>query len=99
MSMNSELLHQFLESVQAKARSRSSGLEFEMAYQARIAIDRIKLAVRRTEQADSRGDHIREAGLLLLEALDRLQSVERRFQLRSRYTALRSEENESERCS
>ena len=97
--MNSELLHQFLESVEAEVRSRPSGLEFEMAYQARIAIDRIKLAVKWTEQADSRGGQIREAGLLLLEALDRLQSVERRFQLRSRYAALCKEENRSERCS
>lgn len=81
--MNSELLYQFVEMIEAEARARPSRMEFEMAYQARIAIDRIKLAVKHAEQPDQS----REVGLLLLDALDRLQSVERRFQLRSRRTA------------
>ena len=85
--MNSELLHQTLEAIEAEVRSRPSGMEFEMAYQARVAIDSIKAAVKQTEQAAGRPDQIREAGLLLLDALDRLQSVERRFQQCSRYVA------------
>ena len=62
-------------------------MEFEVAYQTRVAIDRIKLAVKQTEGAEGRDDRIHEAGLLLLDALDRLQSVERRFQQRSRHMA------------
>ena len=80
VNVKSELLFQ----LEAEAQSRPSGMEFEMAYQARIAIDRIKLAVKQSEQAENQPDQIREAGLLLLDALDRLQSVERRFQPRSR---------------
>ena len=82
--MNSELIHQVVEMIEAETQARPSGMEFEMAYQARVAIDRIKLAVKQSEQAGNRPDEIREVGLLLLDALDRLQSVERRFQLRSR---------------
>ena len=89
--MNSELLFQFVEIIEAEAQSRPSGMEFEMAYQVQVAIDRIKLAVKQSEQGGNEPDQIRETGLLLLEALDRLQSVERRFQLRSR-TASDSQE-------
>ena len=37
-----------------------------MAYQARIAIDRIKFAIRHTEQFSKPCIHVREAGLQLL---------------------------------
>ena len=82
--MKSESLNQILDTIETQVRSRLSAMEFEMAYQARIAIDRIKFAIKQTEQAGGRPDQIREAGMLLLEALDRLDSVERRFQQRSR---------------
>jgi len=55
-----------------------------MAYQSRVAIDRIKFAIKHTEQFGSRTDQTREAGLQLLDALQRLEMVERRFQERSR---------------
>jgi hypothetical protein len=54
-------------------------MEFEMAYQARIAIDRIRFAIKHTEQFAPHTDQMREAGLQLLDALERLESVERRF--------------------
>lgn len=85
--MNSELLFQIVELIEDEVQSRPSGMEFEMAYQGRVAIDLIKRAVKQSEQAGNQPDQIRETGLLLLDALDRLQSVERRFQLRSRKTA------------
>ena len=91
--MNSELLYQAVEMIEAEAQARPSGMEFEMAYQARVAIDRIKLAVKRSERPGSHLDQAREVGLLLLDALDRLQSVERRFQLRSRRTVQNPQEN------
>ena len=59
-------------------------MEFEMAYQARVAIDRIRFAIKHTEQFGSRSDQMREAGLQLLDALQRLETVDRRFQERSR---------------
>jgi hypothetical protein len=63
-------------------------MEFEMAYQARVAIDRIRFAIKHTERFGPHTDQMREAGLQLLDALERLESVDRRFQRRSRLTPL-----------
>ena len=82
--MGSEAMHQILEQIEADVQSRPSPIEFEMAYQARVAIDRIKFAIKHTEQFAPRTDTIREAGLQLLDALERLEAVDRRFQQRSR---------------
>jgi|SRR6185437_4499373 len=82
--MSSESMQQIVEVIEAEIRSRPSGVEFEMAYQARIAIDRIKFAIRHTEQFSKPCIHMREAGLQLLDALERLESLDRRFQVRSR---------------
>ena len=72
------------ESVQSIEESRPSAIEFEMAYQARVAIDRIRFAIKHTEQFGPRSDQMREAGLQLLDALQRLETVDRCFQARSR---------------
>jgi hypothetical protein len=82
--MSSETMQQLVEVIEAEIRSRPSAIEFEMAYQARIAIDRIKFAIRHTEQFSKPCIHMREAGLQLLDALERLESLDRRFQIRSR---------------
>lgn len=82
--MSSEAMHQILEQIETDVHSRPSPIEFEMAYQARVAIDRIKFAIKHTEQFAPRIDTIREAGLQLLDALERLESVDRRFLQRSR---------------
>src|SRR3954452_10365783 len=81
--MSSEAMHQILEQIAADVQSRPSPIEFEMAYQARVAIDRIKFAIKHTEQFAPNTDPIREAGLQLLDALQRLETVDRRFQERS----------------
>ena len=60
---------------------------FEMAYQARVAIDRIKFAIKHAEQFAEACIHMREVGLQLLDALERLESLDRRFQIRSRIAA------------
>jgi hypothetical protein len=86
-SMSSEIMHQIVEPIEAEARSRPSAIEFEMAYQARVVIDRIKFAIKHTEQFSRPCIHMREAGLQLLDALDRLESLDRRFQIRSRIAA------------
>jgi hypothetical protein len=77
-------MHQIVEVIEAEIRSRPSAIEFEMAYQARIAIDQIKFAIRHTEQFSKPCIHMREADLQLLDALKRLESLDRRFQIRSR---------------
>ena len=84
MSTRSGIMHQVVGLIEAEVRSRPSAIEFEMAYQARVAIDRIKFAIKHTEQFSERCIHMREAGLQLLDALERLESLDRRFQARSR---------------
>ena len=70
--------------IEADVQSRPSAIEFEMAYQARVAIDRIKFAIRHTEQFARPCDTMRDASLQLLDALERLEALDRRFQARSR---------------
>ena len=82
--MPSEIMRRALEMVEGEVQSRPTPFEFEMAYQARVAIDRIKTAIKHTEQFAPRTDTILEAGLQLLDALERLESLDRRFQQRSR---------------
>lgn len=77
-------MHQIVETVEADVQSRPSAMEFEMAYQARVAIDRIKFAIRHAEQFARPCDTMREVGLELLDALERLEALDRRFQARSR---------------
>lgn len=65
--------------------------EFELAYQVRVAIDCIRFAIEATEQSVEEPNEIRQASLRqeadfqLIDALDRLQSAERRFQVRFRF--------------
>jgi hypothetical protein len=82
--MNSDRVRQFLLEIQTELASGPSSIEFEMAYQARVAIDRIKFAIKHVEQFAPRTDQIRQANLQLLDALQRLETVDRRFQERSR---------------
>jgi hypothetical protein len=82
--MSSETMHQIIEMMQSEAHSRPSPIEFEMAYQTRVAIDRIRFAIKHAEQFSKPCDEMREASLRLLEALERLERVDLRFQLRSR---------------
>ena len=77
-------MREFLLEIQTELASGPSPVEFEMAYQARVAVDRIKFAIKRAEQFAPRTDQMREVELELLDALERLQRVDRRFQERSR---------------
>ena len=83
-------MHRIVGIIEAEVRERPSAIEFEMAYQARVAIDRIKFAIKHTEQFSKPCIHMREAALQLLDALERLESLDRRFQIRSRVAADRS---------
>jgi hypothetical protein len=88
--MSSEAIDQILQIIEHRANSRPSAIEFEMAYQARVAIDRIRFAIRHTEEFGRHSGQLREAGIQLLDALDRLEIVDRRFQDRSRNRAAAS---------
>ena len=80
----SELAKEAYSVVEAKVRSIPSPAEFEFAYQVRVVMDRIRFAIKHVEQFAPRTDEMREAALQLLDALERLESTERRFQNRSR---------------
>jgi len=58
-------------------------MEFEMAYQVRIAVDRIRFVIRHADQFGKPCDAIRAAGMQLLDPLQRLEALDRRFQARS----------------
>ena len=80
--MSSDAINESVHPIEESADSRPSAIEFEMAYQARVAIDRIRFAIKHTEQFGPRSDQMREAGLQLLDALQRLETVDRCFQAR-----------------
>ena len=82
--MSSEIMHEILQTIEEEVNSRPCAIEFEMAYQARVAIDRIRFAIKHTEQFAPRTDAMRESGIQLLDALERLETADRRFQHRSR---------------
>ena len=72
--MSSQTMHEIIEMIEAQAHFRPSPIEFEMAYQARVAIDCIRFAIKHVEQFSQPCDQIREASLQLLEALERLDA-------------------------
>lgn len=70
------------------ARGRSSAARFERASQAGVAMDRIRLAIRVTEDPGARHEQLREAGLPLPDAFDRPRAAGRSCQrcFRSRHS-------------
>jgi hypothetical protein len=78
------MLRQIVETIDTDVQSRPSATEFEVAYQSRVVIDRIKFAIKHTEQFARPCETMREVGLELLDALERLEALDRRFQARSR---------------
>jgi hypothetical protein len=81
--MKSELVEVIFDLIEARSHARPTPMEFEMAYEARVAIDRIRFAIKHTERFAPRTNEQREAELQLLDALERLERVDRRFQQRS----------------
>jgi hypothetical protein len=82
--MKPEIKEQILSLIEAKAAALPTAMEFELAYQVRVAIDRIRFAIKHMERFEPRTDQMHEAGLQLLDALERLESAERKFQTRYR---------------
>jgi hypothetical protein len=83
VDMSSEMQNRILALIEAEARVCPSPIQFDMAYQVRVAMDRIKSTLKQTEQFSKPTDETRQATLELLDALHRLERVDRRFQLRS----------------
>jgi hypothetical protein len=73
--MKSELAEEIFELIEARSQNRPTPMEFEMAYQARIAIYRIRFAIRHAEQFAPGIDPRLDVGLQLLEPANRGSSV------------------------
>jgi hypothetical protein len=82
--MKNALAEEIFALIEAWSPVRPTPMEFEMAYQARVAMDRIRFAIKHTEQFGPQTEPMREAGFQLLDALQRLEMVDRRFQTRCR---------------
>jgi hypothetical protein len=82
--MKSELAEEIFALIEAWSPAGPTPMEFEMAYQARVAMDRIRFAIKHNEQFGPQSEPMREAALQLLDALQRLEMVDRRFQTRCR---------------
>jgi hypothetical protein len=67
--MKSELAKEIFELIEARSGTKPTPMEFEMAYQARVAIDRVRFAIRHTEQFASGIDQMRDVSFQLLDAL------------------------------
>jgi hypothetical protein len=78
--MRAEVARAVRSLIDAQVASRPSPIEYEMAYQARIAIDRIRFAITQIEKIGSCPDVSREVNLQLLDALDRLKEADLKFQ-------------------
>lgn len=80
--MKSRLAQEVFSIVEAEVLKRPSPMDFEMAYQVRVAIDRIRFAIKQIEQFSLDSGPGQETGFQLLDALDRLEGADRHFQLR-----------------
>jgi hypothetical protein len=81
--MNPELAEEIFALIEARSEGQPTAMEFEMAYHGRIAIDRIRFAIKHMELFGPHTDQMRGASFQLLDALQRLETVDRRFQKRS----------------
>jgi hypothetical protein len=88
--MTTKIAGQFNAMLDDAANIGASPMEFEMAYHARVGIDRIRFAIRHTDEFARHSGPWREVGMQLLDALERLESVDRRFQNRASGRATRA---------
>jgi hypothetical protein len=78
-AMKSEMVNEVLSIIEDEVARRPSGIEFEFAYQARVAVDCIRFAIKVIDSPVRNADELQEANFQLLDALDRLQLAERGF--------------------
>lgn len=79
--MKSRLAQEVFSIVETEVLKRPAPIDFEMAYQVRVAIDRIRFAIKQIEQFSLNSGPGQETGFQLVDALDRLEAADRHFQL------------------
>ena len=82
--MISQAMRDAIATIEANALTRPSSAEFEMAYQVRVAMERIRCAIRVVEMSGHSSEVNMDALSQLVDALDRLDAAERHFQDRWR---------------
>lgn len=70
----------FPESRGPQPRPNSSGVTYELAYEARVAIDALRLAIKQLDN-ELTPETRQSTALILLDALDRLARAERHFRI------------------
>lgn len=80
--MKSRFAQEVFSIVEAEVHKRPAPTDFEMAYQVRVAMDRIRFAIKQIEQFPLNSGPGQETGFQLVDALDRLESADRHFQSR-----------------
>lgn len=78
--MKSRLAQEVFSVIESEVLRRPSPVEYEMAYQVRVAMDRLRFAIKQIEQFSLNCGPGQETGFQLLDALDRLEAADRRFQ-------------------
>jgi hypothetical protein len=72
---------------------RAPGPDFELAYKARLASDRVRFAIQATEHSCEANKELQEVRLQLLDALEVLATADRSFQRRFRMTMASNSES------
>jgi hypothetical protein len=78
--VRAEIAREVRSLIDSQVASRPAPIEYEMAYQVRVAIDRIRFAIAQIEKIGSCPDISREVSLQLVDALDRLKGADLKFQ-------------------
>jgi hypothetical protein len=79
---SSQLAKEVFSIVERKVLSESPSMEFEMAYQMKVAGERIRFALKSMDMLGL-SPTVQEVSLQLLDALERMERVDRRFQRQS----------------
>jgi hypothetical protein len=80
--VRTEFVRKIFSLFEAAVHRQISPFEFELAYQARVAMERIRFAIKVTEQSANQPEQLHEVCFQLLDALNRLDAAERSFQRR-----------------
>lgn len=81
--MTARFVDEVLAELTLRVHSTPSAFEFEMAYQSRIVCDRLRFVIKNVEAFGRGSGPMRETCLQLMDALRRLENIDRRFQSRS----------------
>jgi hypothetical protein len=79
---STELAKEVCSIIEAKILGGPSPVEFEMAYQMRIGIEKLRFAIRAMDTIGTNPMSVQEISFQLLDALNRLEKTERHFQSR-----------------